>query len=103
LVFACRVKRERRDGQRECGHFFFTIPGGRFFVGSVAMLNSLRWPDLREAGVVASLARLRASVVSGGVLCVVGVALAALALPAFRRYDDRRDAPPVARVAVARE
>ncbi len=42
-----------------------------------------------EAGLVASLAGLRASVVSGGILCVVGVALAALALPAFRRYDAR--------------
>ena len=42
-----------------------------------------------EAGVVASLAGLRASIVSGGVLCVVGVALAALALPGFRRYDAR--------------
>ncbi len=49
-----------------------------------------------EAGVVASLAGLRTSVVSGGVLCVIGVALAALALPAFRRYDDRRHAPAVA-------
>ena len=48
-----------------------------------------------EAGVVASLAGLRTSVVSGGILCVVGVALAAVALPAFRRYDARRDAPPV--------
>ncbi len=42
-----------------------------------------------EAGVVASLAGLRASVVSGGALCVVGVALAAIALPAFWRYDAR--------------
>lgn len=42
-----------------------------------------------ESGVVASLAGLRFSVVSGGVLCVVGVALAAIALPAFRRYDAR--------------
>jgi MFS family permease len=45
-----------------------------------------------EAGVVASLAGLRASVVSGGLLCVVGVAVAALALPAFRRYDARHEA-----------
>lgn len=45
-----------------------------------------------EAGVAASIAGLRASVVSGGVLCVVGVALAALALPAFRRYDARERA-----------
>jgi MFS family permease len=42
-----------------------------------------------EAGVAAALAGVRASIVSGGVLCVVGVALAALALPAFRRYDAR--------------
>jgi MFS family permease len=42
-----------------------------------------------EAGVVASLAGVRASVVSGGVLCVIGVVLAAIALPAFRRYDAR--------------
>jgi MFS family permease len=46
-----------------------------------------------EAGVVASLASVRASVVSGGVLCVVGVVLAAIALPAFRRYDART--PPI--------
>jgi MFS family permease len=43
-----------------------------------------------EAGVVASFAGIRGSIVSGGVLCVAGVALAALALPAFRRYDARR-------------
>jgi MFS family permease len=42
-----------------------------------------------EAGVVASLTSVRASVVSGGVLCVLGVALAAIALPAFRLYDAR--------------
>jgi MFS family permease len=42
-----------------------------------------------ESGVVASLASLRASIVSGGVLCIAGVAVAALALPAFRRYDAR--------------
>jgi MFS family permease len=43
-----------------------------------------------EAGVVASLFGLRASVVSGGVLCVVGCAATALALPRFLRYDARR-------------
>ena len=45
-----------------------------------------------ESGIVASFAGIRASIVSGGVLCVVGVALAALALPAFRRYDAREQA-----------
>jgi MFS family permease len=50
-----------------------------------------------EAGVVASLASVRASIVSGGALCVVGVVIAAIALPAFWRYDartSRSDSPP---------
>jgi MFS family permease len=45
-----------------------------------------------EAGVLASLTSLRFSVVSGGVLCVVGCIVTALALPGFLRYDSRRDA-----------
>ena len=43
-----------------------------------------------EAGIVASLTSVRASIVSGGVLTVVGTAVLALALPAFARYDARR-------------
>jgi predicted MFS family arabinose efflux permease len=43
-----------------------------------------------EAGVVASLVGLRASVVSGGVLCVVACVATALALPRFLRYDAQR-------------
>jgi hypothetical protein len=43
-----------------------------------------------EAGIVASAFGLRASVVSGGVLCIVGCVATALALPRFRRYDARR-------------
>jgi MFS family permease len=42
-----------------------------------------------EAGLVARLFGVRASVVSGGVLCVLGTGLLALALPAFLRYDGR--------------
>jgi hypothetical protein len=44
-----------------------------------------------ESGVVAALFSVQASVVSGGIACVVGVAAAALALPGFRRYraDDQ--------------
>jgi MFS family permease len=45
-----------------------------------------------RAGVVADLGSIRASIVSGGVLCVAGVLLLALALPAFRRYDAREHA-----------
>jgi MFS family permease len=43
-----------------------------------------------RAGVVGSLAGIRVSAISGGALCIVGVALTALALPAFWRYDARR-------------
>jgi MFS family permease len=42
-----------------------------------------------EAGVVASFAGIRASAVSGGVLCVLSVGALAAALPGFRRYDAR--------------
>ncbi|HET7856260.1 MAG TPA: MFS transporter [Gaiellaceae bacterium] len=42
-----------------------------------------------EAGIVASLAGVRASIVSGGILTVVGTAICALALPALVRYDHR--------------
>ncbi|MGB8510663.1 MAG: MFS transporter [Pyrinomonadaceae bacterium] len=42
-----------------------------------------------ESGIVASIFSVRASVVSGGILCVVGSGLLALALPAFLLYDGR--------------
>jgi MFS family permease len=47
-----------------------------------------------EAGVVAALAGVRTSIVSGGILCVAGVGILALALPAFRRYDAREHPAP---------
>jgi hypothetical protein len=42
-----------------------------------------------ESGAVASLAGVRFSIVSGGVLCVVGAGVCAVLLPAFWRYDPR--------------
>lgn len=47
-----------------------------------------------EAGVVASLVDLRFAIVSGGIACVVGIALVALALPAFARHDGRAAEEP---------
>ena len=48
-----------------------------------------------EAGVVASLASVRASIVSGGLACIAGALVIALAFPALRRYDARDpDASP---------
>jgi MFS family permease len=46
-----------------------------------------------EAGVLASVTSLRFSIVSGGVLCVVGCIAAALALPGFLNYDSRESEP----------
>ncbi len=43
-----------------------------------------------EAGVLASLTSLRFSVVSGGVLCIVGCVVTALSLPKFLAYDSSR-------------
>lgn len=42
-----------------------------------------------EAGIVASLTSIRFSIVSGGLACVAGTFLVALAVPAFIRYDAR--------------
>jgi MFS family permease len=42
-----------------------------------------------EAGIVASLAGVRASIVSGGVLSALGCAVCAVAFPALVRYDAR--------------
>ncbi|MGZ4339789.1 MAG: MFS transporter [Gaiellaceae bacterium] len=50
-----------------------------------------------EAGVLASLTSLRFSIVSGGILCIAGCVVTALALPGFLRYDSahpRPDAEP---------
>jgi MFS family permease len=46
-----------------------------------------------EAGALASATSLRFAIVSGGVLCVAGCFLLALAFPALVRYDSRAHAP----------
>ena len=42
-----------------------------------------------EAGVVASLASVRFSIVSGGLACIAGTMVVALLVPALIRYDAR--------------
>jgi MFS family permease len=69
-----------------------TIPDSlRGRLASIEMLSYTSGPALGnfEAGLVASLFSVRVSVVSGGVLCVAGCLLCALALPTFRKYDGR--------------
>jgi MFS family permease len=69
-----------------------TIPDHlRGRLASIEMISYTTGPYLgnAEAGLVASLFGLRASVVSGGALCVLGSGLLALLLPKFIRYDGR--------------
>jgi hypothetical protein len=58
-------------------------------LAGIEMLSYSSGPTLGnvEAGLVESLAGLRASIVSGGVLCVVGTVALAAALPRFWNYD----------------
>lgn len=70
-------------------------------LASIELLSVETGPTLGnfEAGAVASLFSIRASIVSGGILCVAGCLLCAALLPAFRGYDSRRyhlapDPPP---------
>jgi MFS family permease len=67
-------------------------------LAGIEMLSYASGPTLgnAEAGAVAALAGLRASVVSGGVLCVLGSVALAVALPRFWAYDARAapDGPP---------
>ena len=69
-----------------------TIPDSlRGRLASIELLSYSAGPTLGnfEAGVVASIFSVRVSVVSGGVLCVIGCVLCAVALPVFRKYDER--------------
>jgi MFS family permease len=75
-----------------------TIPDGmRGRLASIEMVSYMSGPLLGhvEAGAVAALVGVRASVVSGGVLCVVGVLLCGLLLPRFVAYEAPAAAPPV--------
>ncbi len=69
-----------------------TIPDHmRGRMAGIEMLSYLTGPYLgnAEAGLVASRFGLRFSVVSGGVMCVLGSGLLALLLPKFISYDGR--------------
>ena len=59
-------------------------------LAGIEMLSYSSGPTLGnvESGVVEALGGLRFSIVSGGVVCVLGTALVALALPTFRRYHS---------------
>jgi MFS family permease len=69
-----------------------TIPDHlRGRLASVEMISYMTGPYLGngEAGIVASLFSVRASVVSGGIMCVAGSVVLAWLLPEFLRYNGR--------------
>jgi MFS family permease len=79
-----------------------TIPDAlRGRLAGIELISYSSGPTLGnlESGAVASLFSVRASIVSGGILCVVGVALLSLALPVFRHYDHRTHPLPAASTA----
>lgn len=77
-----------------------TIPDAlRGRLASIEIVSYTSGPLLghAEAGLAAALGGVRFSVVSGGALCVVGVAVCAALLPGFVRYEARpAPADPVA-------
>jgi MFS family permease len=81
-----------------------TIPDAlRGRLASIELLSYSTGPLLgnAEAGILAALTSVRFSIVSGGLLCVAGCLLCALALPGFRAFDDR-DWTPEARGGISR-
>jgi len=69
-----------------------TIPNHlRGRLAGLEMISYTSGPKLgdTEAGIVASLFSVKASVVSGGILCVVGTGILSLLLPQFITYDGR--------------
>jgi MFS family permease len=69
-----------------------TIPDHlRGRLAGIELLSYTSGPTLGnfEAGAVAAAFGISASILSGGVLCVLGAAVCALLLPRFRRYDAR--------------
>jgi MFS family permease len=75
-----------------------TIPDAfRGRLASIEMVSYTSGPLLGhlEAGVVAAMFSVRTSVISGGLLCVVGVLACGLWLPRFVRYDARQAAPAI--------
>jgi MFS family permease len=74
-----------------------TIPDAfRGRLAGIEMVSYMSGPLLGnvEAGMIAAAFNVKVSVVSGGILCVVGVLLCALLLPRFVAYDARGPSSP---------
>ena len=66
-------------------------PDVRGRMAGIEMLSYSIGPLLGQVRSSAAASRwsLRASLASGGILCIAGVALASVSMPALWRYDDR--------------
>lgn len=76
-----------------------TVPDAmRGRLASIEMLSYSTGPALgnAESGLIAAALGVPLSIISGGVLCVLGCAVSGLLLPGFRAYDaqQRVDEPP---------
>jgi MFS family permease len=65
---------------------------GRVSAAYLAQVTSAPRLGNLEAGALASLTSVRLSVVSGGIACVAGSVVLALAIPSLLRYDAKADA-----------
>jgi hypothetical protein len=63
----------------------------------LVVTGGVRLGDI-ESGTVASISTPRFSVISGGVTCIAGVAVVAVAFPALARFDALDHAPVLATV-----
>lgn len=88
-----------------------TIPDHlRGRLAGIEMVSYMTGPLLgnAESGLVATLMSVRFSIISGGILCVLGTGALAALLPAFVRYDGRegrrrKQEEEAARLAASRE
>lgn len=92
LCLACAGAADMVSGLFRMTIWNQTIPDHlRGRLAGIEMVSYTTGPLLgnAESGLVASLFSLRTSIVSGGILCVLGTGLLAMALPAFLHYDGR--------------
>lgn len=82
-----------------------TIPDEvRGRMAGIELLSYSIGPQLGQvrSSAAASLTSLRMSFISGGILCAIGVGIAAIALPTLWKYDDRTSAEAVRERSIRR-
>lgn len=72
-------------------YFILSLAGAFDAISGIEMINYLSGPKLgdTEAGLVAAAFGITFSIVSGGILCIVGVGACCYLLPKFVRYHSK--------------